>query len=55
MATNPKKERAERGSKANAEFARRVVREWMRCWGKYEKPFEFRIAVTELHDGQVTK
>ncbi len=53
MVTIPKKEKAERGSKANAEFARQVTREWTRYWGKYEKPFEFNIAVTELHYKQV--
>lgn len=49
------KSRAERGSKTNAEFAKKAARDWLRNWGKYDKPFEFRIAVTELHDGQVTK
>lgn len=36
-------------SSHNYEFAKRAEREWTRYWGKYEKPFEFNIAVTELH------
>ncbi len=53
--TDNNRQRAERGSKTNEEFAKRVKREWMRYWGKYDKPFEFNIAVTDLHEQEETK
>ncbi len=42
-------------SKKNEIFARQAVREWMRYWGKYDKPFEFNIAVTELNSKKETE
>ena len=48
MAINTKP-RAERGSKTNNSFKVQAAREWLRQWGKYDKPFEFRMAVTELN------
>ena len=37
-------------AQANKQFAKEVTKEWKRYWGKYSKPFEFRIVVNEMAD-----